>query len=88
MHWRENRDEASLQNYLLSQKTIDTLRDRGSAPIQDDIDNDGSVNVFDPRTVAAYYDEHKTTCILKGDSTIDICDLVVIEANFGYFCNR
>ena len=57
-------------------------------PIQGDIENDGSVNVFDPRTVAAYYDEHNTTCNLTGDSTIGIYDLVVIGANFGYICNQ
>jgi len=54
------------------------------SPIQGDLDNNGSVDVFDLRTVAAYYDQPNATYNLTGDGTIDIFDLVVIGANFGY----
>lgn len=54
------------------------------SPIQGDIDNDGNVNIFDIRTVAVYYDQENSTYNLTGDSTIDIYDLVVVGANFGY----
>ena len=54
------------------------------SPIQGDIDNDGSVNVNDLSTVAAYFDQTNPEYSLKGDSIIDIFDLVVIAANFNY----
>jgi hypothetical protein len=54
------------------------------SPIQGDIDNDGTVSIFDLRTVAAYFDQENLTYNLTGDSTIDIFDLVVIGSNFGY----
>jgi len=54
------------------------------SPIQGDVDNNGSVNVFDLRTIAAYYDQAYSTYDLNGDGIIDIFDLVVIGANFGF----
>jgi hypothetical protein len=54
------------------------------SPIQGDIDNDGTVSIFDLRTVAAYFDQQNSTYNLTGDSTIDIYDLVVVGSNFGY----
>ena len=61
-------------------------------PIQGDVDNNGTVNVFDLRTVATYYDvasiDPEWTVAskfdLNGDLTIDIYDLVVVGANFGF----
>jgi hypothetical protein len=57
------------------------------SPIQGDIDNNGTVDVFDIRTVAAFYDQSNTTYDLNGDGIIDIFDLVVIGANFDYTYN-
>jgi Cohesin domain len=54
------------------------------SPIQGDIDNDGTVSIFDLRTVAAFYDQQNSTYNLTGDSTIDIYDLVVVGSNFDY----
>ena len=54
------------------------------SPIRGDIDNDGTVDIVDLRTVAAYYNQQNATYNLKGDNTIDIFDLVVIAVNFGY----
>jgi hypothetical protein len=62
------------------------------SPIQGDIDNSGAVDIFDLRTVAAFYDAKQgdpnwtqaSTYDLNGDGTIDIFDLVIIGANFGY----
>lgn len=54
------------------------------SPIQGDVDNSGSVDVFDLRTVAAYYDQAYSTYDLNGDGIIDIFDLVVIGAKFGF----
>jgi hypothetical protein len=56
-------------------------------PIQGDINNDGTVGVFDLRTVAAYYDRQNSTYNLTNGDIIDIYDLVVIAANFGYTYN-
>jgi len=60
--------------------------------IQGDVDNNGTVDVFDLRTVAAYYliDSSKPEWTeaskydLNGDNVIDVLDLLVIDANFGY----
>jgi hypothetical protein len=54
------------------------------SPIQGDLDNNGTVNVFDLRTIAAYYDMANSQYDMTGDGKIDILDLVVIAANFGY----
>jgi len=54
------------------------------SPIQGDIDNNGQVDVFDLRTVGAFYDTANPDYNLTGDSTIDIYDLVVIGSNFGF----
>jgi hypothetical protein len=54
------------------------------SPIQGDVDNNGVVDVFDIRTIAAYYDTVNPQYNLTGDSTIDIFDIVVVAANFGY----
>jgi hypothetical protein len=54
------------------------------SPIQGDIDNNGVVDVSDLRTLAFFYDTINTEHNLIGDNTIDIFDLVVMAANFGY----
>jgi hypothetical protein len=61
-------------------------------PIQGDVNNDGVVNIFDLRTVAAYFDVKEGDPLwavasaydLRGDGIIDIFDLVLIAANFGF----
>jgi hypothetical protein len=53
------------------------------SPIRGDIDNGGSVDVFDLRTVAAYYDQTSPTYDLTGDNFVDIFDLVIIASNYG-----
>lgn len=54
------------------------------SPIRGDIDNSGTVEIFDLRTVAAYYDQENATYNLTGDAVIDIYDLVVVASNIGY----
>jgi len=54
------------------------------SPIQGDIDNSGTVEIFDLRTIAAFYDQESPTYNLTGEATIDIFDLVVVGSNFGY----
>jgi Divergent InlB B-repeat domain len=54
------------------------------SPIQGDIDNNGNVEIFDLRTIAALYGTVNTTYDLTGDSFIDIFDLVVIARNFSF----
>jgi chitodextrinase len=60
-------------------------------PIQGDINNDGTVNIYDIRSVAAFYnikigDPYWNTASvydLNGDNIIDIFDLVIVVAKFG-----
>jgi uncharacterized repeat protein (TIGR02543 family) len=54
------------------------------SPIRGDIDNNGVVDVFDLRTVAAYYDQQNSTYDLNGDGYIDIFDVVIASTNFGF----
>ena len=62
------------------------------SPIQGDVNNDGTVDIFDLRTVGAYYlvrqgDPNWTeasTYDLRGDGIVDIFDLTTAAANFGY----
>jgi hypothetical protein len=54
------------------------------SPIQGDVNNDGTVDIFDLRTEAAYFDQQNPTYDLVGHTTIDIFDLAIIGANFGY----
>lgn len=54
------------------------------SPIQGDMDNNGVVDVFDLRTVAAFYDTLNPTYNLIGDDVVDIYDIVVVASNFGY----
>jgi hypothetical protein len=53
-------------------------------PIQGDVDNNGAVNILDLSTVATFYDEANATYDLNGNGIVDIYDLVLIGANFGY----
>jgi hypothetical protein len=54
-------------------------------PIQGDIDLDGEVDLFDLRTVSAFYDKVNDTWNLTGSTgLIDIFDLVVIANNYGF----
>jgi hypothetical protein len=56
--------------------------------IQGDVDCDGNVDVFDLRTVAAWFDQAVPPAPAKYDikttGNIDIFDLVLVAANFGY----
>jgi hypothetical protein len=52
--------------------------------IQGDVTCNGEVDIFDLRTIAAYYDRVNAKYDLKPDGTIDIFDLVLAVANFGY----
>jgi hypothetical protein len=62
------------------------------SPIQGDVNNDGTVDIFDLRPVGAYYlakqgDPNWTeasTYDLNGDGMIDVDDLGIVAANFGY----
>jgi len=54
------------------------------SPIQGDINNDGKVDIFDLRTMSAYYGQQNPTYDLVGRGAIDLFDLVVIASNFGY----
>jgi len=62
------------------------------SPIQGDVNNDGTVGIFDLRTVGAYYlvrqgDPNWTeasTYDLCGDGIVDIFDLTTAAASFGY----
>jgi hypothetical protein len=54
------------------------------SPIQGDVDNNGVVDVFDLRTVAAFYDTINPTYNLIGADVVDIYDIVVVASNFGY----
>jgi hypothetical protein len=62
------------------------------SPIRGDVDNDGLVDVFDLRAVAAYYAVEQgdpnwaqaSTYDLNGDGIIDIFDLVIVATNYGY----
>lgn len=54
------------------------------SPIQGDLDNNGKVEIFDLRTIAALYGTTNPTYDLTGDGLIDIFDLVVVARNFGF----
>jgi hypothetical protein len=62
------------------------------SPIQGDVNNDGEVDVFDVRTIACYYDSNPSRLDwvaaskydLNGDNVIDVYDLAIVGANFGY----
>jgi hypothetical protein len=65
------------------------------SPIQGDIDNDGDVDLFDLRTVAAYYDvaegdplwvEASKYDLTKptAENIIDVYDIVIITRNYGF----
>ena len=54
------------------------------SPIRGDVDNNGLVEVFDLRSVGAYFNQENATYDLTGDGTIDIFDLVVVATNYGY----
>jgi hypothetical protein len=55
------------------------------SPIQGDVNNDGTVDLFDLRTVAIYIDvTGDSTYDLDGNGVIDVFDLRVVAANYGY----
>jgi hypothetical protein len=54
------------------------------SPIRGDLDNNGKVEIYDLRTLAAYFDTTNPQYNLTGDNQIDIFDLVVIASNFGF----
>jgi hypothetical protein len=65
------------------------------SPIQGDVDNNGVVDVFDIRTVAAYYDVKESEPLWTeaskydltrptGENVIDVYDIVVIALNYGF----
>jgi hypothetical protein len=63
------------------------------SPIEGDVNNDGYVDVFDLRTVGFYYDVDPSNpqwvdawkYDSNGDNIVDIYDVAVVAANFGYF---
>lgn len=65
------------------------------SPIPGDVNNDGTVDIFDLRSVAAYYNVKQgdpnwteaSTYDLNGDGIIDITDLRIAAAYFGYTYN-
>jgi hypothetical protein len=54
------------------------------SPIQGDVDLNGVVNVFDLRTVAAYFDTNNPTYDLLIDGIIDVGDIHLITNNFDF----
>jgi hypothetical protein len=54
------------------------------APIRGDVNNDGKVDIWDLRTVAALFKQSNTVYDLNGDGVIDILDVVAVSANYGY----
>jgi hypothetical protein len=65
------------------------------SPIQGDVNNDGVVDIFDIRTVAAYYDVKESDPLWMeaskydltrptGENVIDVYDIVVIALNYGF----
>ena len=62
------------------------------SPIQGDVNNDGVVNIFDLRTVAAYFGVSQGDPLwpeasvydLNGDGTINVLDLRLVASNYGY----
>jgi hypothetical protein len=65
------------------------------SPIQGDVDNNGVVDVFDIRTVAAYYDVKEGDLLWMaasrydltkptGENIIDLYDIVIVAQNFGF----
>jgi hypothetical protein len=62
------------------------------SPIKGDVDNNGTVDVFDLRIIGHYYGVHVSdpewpTALqydLNGDGIIGLQDLVIAESNFGY----
>jgi hypothetical protein len=62
------------------------------APIQGDVNNDGTVDLFDLRTVAVYFDARQgdpswseaSNYDFDGNGIIDVFDLRVVAANYGY----
>jgi hypothetical protein len=78
-----------------SQISVDPDVNYVFSPIQGDVDNDGDVDVFDLRTVAAYYDVREGDPLWveasrydltgpTGESIIDVYDIVVIARNYGF----
>jgi hypothetical protein len=63
------------------------------SPIQGDVNNDGTIDLYDLRTVAAYFGVSSNDTVpwinaskydLNGDNVININDLSIIAWNFGY----
>jgi hypothetical protein len=62
------------------------------SPVQGDINNDGTVDIIDLRTIAAYYNAKQgdpnwteaQTYDLKVDGVIDIFDLTIVARNYGF----
>lgn len=65
------------------------------SPIQGDVDNNGIVDIFDIRTVAAYYDVREGDPLWTeasrydlnkptGENIVDVYDIVVVALNYGF----
>jgi hypothetical protein len=54
------------------------------SPIQGDIDNNGVVDIFDLRTIAAFYGTTDAQHNLTGEDIVDVYDIVVVASNFNY----
>lgn len=84
----------ALQYYRGNPNQIDVNPDFSYtfSPIQGDVNNDGTVDLFDLRTAAAYYGVARgdpewsiaSAYDLNGDGVVNLSDLVIIAANFGY----
>jgi hypothetical protein len=86
-----NHEDLQYQEGGSGQITVNMLQYIFS-PIQGDVDNNGDVDVFDLRTIGYYYDVDSSNpqwvdawkYDSNGDNIIDIFDIAVIAANFGY----
>jgi hypothetical protein len=52
-------------------------------PIRGDLNNDGTVDIYDIVQIAAHYDQVDPECNLVGEPIVDIFDAVTVATNFG-----
>ena len=54
------------------------------SPIRGDVNNDGTVDIYDLRTVCAFFKQSNAVYDLNGDGVVDIFDVVAVATNYGY----